>query len=212
MYYLWSVGNNLSCFYPLEQSLRAVMQSHFRAGRVDASSSWGLSSHWLAEGKRQALWRWQPDPTFPCRPALWLWVVSRGCGVSSPAVVQPFLLYISWLMSWGRPRSSTVWAAAALWDGNADGIVKCSQLLTAWLLTVQTNLLLGPRLLSLGLALVSCINLGVVAQHETVQPVTLAAPLQSATIWRCFLRSGWTGGGILCCRWVEHKACWMTSD
>lgn len=119
-----------------------------------------------------------------------------------------FIFPDSLYSSWGRPCSSTVWAVAALWDGNADGIVKCSQLLAAWLLTAQTSLLLGPRLLSQAFP-------GVLNQPEcggTVWDCPACELHCGLQHWRSFLRSGWTGGGILCCRWVEDKACWMTSE
>lgn len=215
MYYLRSMGNNLSCFYLLEQPRRAVKQSHLGAGRVDVSSSWGLFL--TVAGRRQVASPVVLAAKIPPSPADLLLGSNVGSVLQAEDVVWGVLLLSSYSFfifpdslysSWGRPCSSTVWAVAALWDGNADGIVKCSQLLAAWLLTAQTSLLLGPRLLSQAFP-------GVLHQPEcggTVWDCPACELHCGLQHWRSFLRSGWTGGGILCCRWVEDKACWMTSE
>lgn len=214
MYYLRSMGNSLSCFYLLEQPRRAVKQSHLGAGRVDVSSSWGLFL--TVAGRRQvaSLVVLAARSHLPLQTCSWvlMWALSckqrMWCEESCCCPAIPSLYSLTLYSSWGRPCFSTVWAVAALWDGNADGIVKCSQLLAAWLLTAQTSLLLGPRLLSQAFP-------GVLNQPEcggTVWDCPACELHCGLQHWRSFLRSGWTGGGILCCRWVEDKACWMTSE
>lgn len=181
MYYLRSMGNNLSCFYLLEQPRRAVKQSHLGAGRVDVSSSWGLFL--TVAGRRQvaSLVVLAARSHLPLQTCSWVLMWALSCkqrmwceeSCCCPAIPSLYSLTLYILAEAdpvpplsGQQQLSEMGMQMALSSAHS-----CSQ---HGCLQPRPACSQAPGYCH-RLSLVSCINLSVVAQCEIVQPVSSTA-------------------------------------